>query len=206
VALDILHRIPLSPDIRLNLARLRPAFARVSKRPISASAVVGIPLIGATVRYRTALSLAEVILRAQDLVPKGSGISGASILFFMPKIWEGYVARWVASMRSEEMIEAPYPFRLTKQGLHAEADVVAMVGSQIVALFDAKYKAPEAGPSRQDIYQMIAYCESLGLAEATLVYPGYVPIKTVNIRDKAVHVRGLRLDLSEVLEAAKAAA
>ena len=38
------------------------------------------------------------------------------------------------------------------------------------AVIDAKYKT--AGPAREDMYQMLAYCTSLGLQRGHLVYPG----------------------------------
>jgi hypothetical protein len=40
------------------------------------------------------------------------------------------------------------------------------------AKYDAKYKVTGETPSADDIYQLVTYCERLGLREATLVRPG----------------------------------
>lgn len=198
-ALEVLHRVPLRADARRPLSRLRPAFARVEVGMMRASDVRGIQLRGETLRYRNALILSEAILRSQDLIPVGSGAPGASILFFMPDVWEKYVARWVSETANPgDLVEAPYSFRLTKEGRTAEADVVVKSSGRIRQIFDAKYKSPERAPGSQDIYQMVTYCEALGLTEATLVYPGEVAGRSVTVKGKTVRTRGLSLDLSDV--------
>ncbi len=197
-ALEILRRIPLQPYVERDFARLRPAFSRVSAVPISASEVSRLTLVGEQVRYRDALALAEVVIRSQELLPTGAGLSGASVLFFMPKVWEGYVARWARTVHTNESVESPYPFTLTVEGLQAEADVVAKSSNSVVALYDAKYKPAADAPTRADIYQMVTYCESLGLHQATLVYVGTLRPRTVHVKHKAIHVCGLSVDLREL--------
>lgn len=197
-ALEVLHRVPLTPWISKTLARLRPAFARVSRPALRGSDVARMQLQGEAIRYRRALLLAEVVLRSQHLLPVGSSAEGASILFFMPDVWEKYVAHWVATLDVEGAVESPYPFSLSREGRTAEADVVITERGRVKALFDAKYKPSESAPSSPDIYQMVTYCEALGLSEATLVYPGFVKDKTVTVQGKSVRVKGLALDLSDV--------
>lgn len=205
-ALEVLHRIPLSARVNRDLARLRPAFARVSRPSVRAADVAAIQLKGEETRYREALLLAEVVLRSQDLLPSGNAVAGASILFFMPDVWERYVAQWVRTNSPEGRVEAPHPFRLTREGRFAEADVVVKVGDRVQALFDAKYKPPASALSSQDIYQMVTYCEALDLKEATLVYPGAFAQKTVTVKGTAIHARSLALDLSDVAPATSAVA
>lgn len=204
-ALEVLYRVPLASEVGRTVAQLRPTFAQVSRSALSAGDVARLPLRGESVRYRHALLLAEVILRSRDLVPTAEGLSGVSFLFFMPKIWERYVARWVAETSRNETAEPSYAFRLTTEGRTAEADVVIRSRNQVSALFDAKYKTHDSAPSSADIYQMVTYCEALGLSEAQLVYPGTFPSRKVTVKDKTIHIRGLALDLSDVETAAAAA-
>lgn len=204
-ALEVLHRVPLVPAVAQDLAHLRPAFNRVLGTGVSASDVARIQLHGENTRYAAALSIAELVLRSQDLLPTESGVQGSSILFFMPRVWESYVARWVAAQYKDDDVDAQYPFRITDAGLLARADVVVRSGRTIKAVFDAKYKPSLFAPDRPDIYQMVTYCEALNLEEATLVYPGITHPKTVNVKGKSIHLLGLALDLSDI-EAAEVAA
>ncbi|MGA4732042.1 5-methylcytosine restriction system specificity protein McrC [Micromonospora taraxaci] len=191
VALDVLSRVPLAREISTRLARLAPAFVRVARAPIRAEDVGRIPLTNLTRRYRQALGLTEAILRSQSLAPRSAGLAGGSLLFFMPKVWEAYVSQWLAEQWPEHRIVAPHRFQLTNDGQTAEADATVWAGDELVALYDAKYKWPGSTPDRGDIYQMVTYCERLGLEQSTLVYPVAAPRVTVTIGNKVVHVLGV---------------
>jgi McrBC 5-methylcytosine restriction system component len=70
--------------------------------------------------------------------------------------------------------------------------MVVVCSGQLIALYDAKYKWPDSTPSRADLYQMITYCDRLGLREATLIYPVATPTRTVGVGNKVITVLGLR--------------
>jgi hypothetical protein len=190
-ALEVLTRVPLDPGISRQVAHLVPAFTRISKTSLAADAVARSPLTVLTKRYEGALGLAEVILRSQSIAPRSEGLAGGSILFHMPKVWEGYVAVWLRNLWSDDEVISPYRFPLTNDGQQAEADMVVFRKGQLVALYDAKYKWPDSAPNRADLYQMVTYCDRLGLQEATLIYPVATPPRTVAVGSKTITVLGL---------------
>jgi 5-methylcytosine-specific restriction endonuclease McrBC regulatory subunit McrC len=189
---EILRRTPLSRETSRGLAKLAPVFARVSARAATPMQVASIRLTNLTTRYREALGLAELIIRAHSLAPEGGGRSGVSLLFHMPKVWESYVAQWVRTEWTGYRVDAPYRFALASDGQTAEADITVWDGTKLLALYDAKYKWPQSAPARDDLYQMVTYCERLGIAEATLVYPFHTPERTVWVGSRRVRVVGLR--------------
>jgi hypothetical protein len=76
---------------------------------------------------------------------------------------------------------------------------------QIISIYDAKYKRLEGAPSRGDVYQMVTYCERLGLAEATLVLPGAAGRRSVRVGNRSIHVRGLPGPTSQAFSHSQAA-
>jgi 5-methylcytosine-specific restriction endonuclease McrBC regulatory subunit McrC len=201
-ALTALIRAPLPIATGDRLAGLGPVFARVDRPPMRAEDVRAITLTTLTRRYAHALALAEVILSARQLAPRGTGSIGASIMFWMPKIWENYVACWIREQWPGYVVEAPHRFILTNTGEYAEADAVVLDGREVVALYDAKYKWPTSAPSRDDLYQMVTYCDRLGIDDATLVYPATAEPRIVSVRNKHVHVQGINPQTVGVLKAA----
>jgi 5-methylcytosine-specific restriction endonuclease McrBC regulatory subunit McrC len=190
-AFDVLMRAPLRPDLAVGLAALGPALRRISRAPLRIEDVRRPVLTTLTSRYSAALALASIILQARTIAPVNGDASGASILFYMPKIWESYVQLWLQVEWPGYRIEAPYQFVLTRDGQLAEADATVWDGPRLIALYDAKYKWPEAAPDRSDLYQLVTYCERLGLTDATLVYPAEAARRTVTVGDRSVHVLGL---------------
>lgn len=195
-ALDVIGRVPLVERIGRSVVRLRPSFSRVRRVPGSADSIGRLSLDRLTARYRDALALAEIVLRSQSLVPRGSRQTGASVLFNMPKVWEAFVAKWVRTQWDPEFrVEAPMAFDLSADGtLRSEADVTVWQGDDLVALYDAKYKRPGDKPSMGDVYQMVTYCTRLGIAGATLVYPAPVKERSFRVGGKIIEMRGLSID------------
>ena len=194
VALDVLRQVPLQRSVSMRLASLASAFRRVSRPHLRAEQVAAVHLTNLTRRYETALALAEAILRSQSLAPRSAQLPGASLLFWMPKVWENYVAAWLREKWPDHRIVAPYRFVLTDDGQYAEADATVWDGDTLIALYDAKYKWPDRAPSRSDLYQMITYCERLGLSDAWLVYPASVGSWKISVLKKNVHVLGVNPD------------
>lgn len=198
--LQVLRRVPLIPEASRLIQVLGPVFAGVQFDRVTSSDIARIELGPLTYRYRSALALCELILRSQSLAPSGAGVDGTSVIFHMPKVWEAYVAEWVRRVWPDHSVEHGYDFPLSNRGpqLRAQADVVVWRDRKVVTLYDAKYKRAGPTPDRADIYQMVTYCERLGLDEATLVYPGQFEPRHVEVGERTIHMRGLALDMTDV--------
>lgn len=142
-------------------------------------------------RYHSALELAEIILQSAQLVPRGSGLRGSSILFHTPTMWERSVGRWVRSQWPGQLVKTKFRFPLSPDHqesaqLTAEADIVVFSRDDrtLLGLYDAKYKAFGAAPKREDLYQMVAYCERLGLTPRNTRLSGRVPADILHDRSQ----------------------
>lgn len=124
-------------------------------------------------RYQAPLHLAELILAGDSFELRTGGLHVSGFVFDMWKIYEDFVCIAL----SEAM--APYGSSALQHRMHLdEASQVAMKpdflwtdfdGRRVVV--DAKYKAERpAGFPQADLYQMLAYCTVLDLAEGHLVY------------------------------------
>jgi 5-methylcytosine-specific restriction endonuclease McrBC regulatory subunit McrC len=204
LALEVLRRVPLSQELIPRLTRLAACLRSVDRPTMSADDVARIPLTNLTLSYRGALGLAEVILRSLTLAPRGEDVSGASILFYMPKVWENCVRSWLEEAWPSYRVEGGYSFDLTAAGeMKSYADVVVIDGTRLVALYDAKYKWPADGPSASDVYQMVTYCERLGLPEATLVYPAFQETREYRVGNRVIRTVGLRFPGFDIEEAVR---
>jgi hypothetical protein len=63
------------------------------------------------------------------------------------------------------------------------------------------YKSPGEGPSASDVYQMVTYCERLGLRDATLVYPAFQETREYRVGERTVRAVGLRFPGFDIDEA-----
>jgi 5-methylcytosine-specific restriction endonuclease McrBC regulatory subunit McrC len=192
-AVDVLQRaVPGRSQLARQLRGLGPAFRYVSRPGVSARDVGRIVLDRRTTRYRPALGLAELILRAESLAPLPGSRAGSSLVYFMPAVWEGFVALWVEHhCPADRQVLRGHGFPVTTdEVITGRADVLIQRGGRPEALYDAKYKQPSSAPSSGDLFQMITYCERLGLNEATLVYPVDEPLRTVEVGNRRVHLIG----------------
>jgi 5-methylcytosine-specific restriction endonuclease McrBC regulatory subunit McrC len=193
-AIDALTAVPLQPETRGRLARVVSAFRGVQRQSMLWSDAASIQLTRLTSRYRDALGLAERILRGRSLAFTGSDLRSASIVFAMPKVWESCVARWAERAWSPGFrTVAGYNFPLTNAGeMTAIADVLVFRGDTPVALYDAKYKDITKAPSADDVYQMVTYCQRLGLRFATLAYPSTPRQMELRVGSTFVRVAGIK--------------
>lgn len=203
-ALDVLETVPLGATARARLSRVAPAFRGVSRMAVSSPDAASVTTTRLTSHYADAVALAERILRGAALSVGGAGLTGAGLLFAMPKVWESCVARWAeASWGIPFRTVAGYPFPVTSGGeLSGIADVLVLKGDQPVALYDAKYKDIAKAPSAADVYQMVTYCERLGVASATLAYPTVRTPREYLVGARAVRTVGLRRVIDDLAESA----
>lgn len=194
MALDVLGRASHGNTSAIaRIARLASVLRSVTRSPITATAVRTFTVTRLHSYYGDALSLAALILEGNALAPEGTGAPGASILFHMPKVWEDCVVRWAQEQWGPDYrVEGQHAFDLSSRGeLTSVADVVVWDDQRPVALYDAKYKLPRSTPDVSDVYQMVSYCERLGLDEATLVYPVATESKRFEVGRRVVNVIGL---------------
>jgi 5-methylcytosine-specific restriction enzyme subunit McrC len=72
-------------------------------------------------------------------------------------------------------------------------DLILRAGRSDLAVGDAKYKEPDdQRPSNEDLYQLLAYCVSLGLRRGLLIYSGKLN------RQYLVQRAGIKLEATSV--------
>src|SRR5262249_58810304 len=102
-------------------------------------------------------------------------------LLDMERVFEGYVTRGVAASfagRDRYRVEVQ-PLRVANRpaagqpDIHLRPDVLVERDREPWVVVDAKWKdLADAGPSADDVYQVLAYCAALGAGRGVLVYPG----------------------------------
>ena len=154
------------PHITTRLRALAPVF-----HPITAGDA-GMAVVPA--RYRQVYDLARLVLDDRTALPTDAGLAGASVLFNMTKIWEAYVARWLAdTVGPGKTVAEQYPIPLVDEGeaRNAVADFVVLRSERPVAVYDAKYRPWQSWPSTDELYQLFTYASRLRLDRAALVHP-----------------------------------
>jgi 5-methylcytosine-specific restriction enzyme subunit McrC len=126
-------------------------------------------------RYQPALRLAELVLRTTSIEFGTGGVAVNGLLLYMPQVFEDFVC---TALREE--LEASYGGRVRTQLVRhldlagrvvLKPDLVWMRHGRVEAVVDAKYKAEQpAGYPNADLYQLLAYCTTLGLPRGHLVY------------------------------------
>jgi 5-methylcytosine-specific restriction enzyme subunit McrC len=124
-------------------------------------------------RYRPALALAQLLL--DHLTLSGAAGEEPFLAFLVEMSWlfERYVSAvlgaaapaWGLSAHTQER----HPLDAA-QRLVVRPDVILYRGSAPVLVVDAKYKLSAA---EGDVYQMLAYCHTLGLPRGVLIHPGH---------------------------------
>ncbi|WP_200952851.1 McrC family protein [Nocardioides sp. Root240] len=163
----------LSATVRQRLQRLRLQFAGVTE--VRRGDLV--PSWQATrlnTRYHPALHLAALILAGDSFEQRVGDLEVSGFVFDMWKIYEDFVSVALGEAMAPLGGSASLQHRMHLD----EADQVQMRpdfvwtgfdGRRVVV--DAKYKAEKpVGFPQADLYQLLAYCTVLGLAEGHLVY------------------------------------
>lgn len=173
-ATERLLRIPtLHRGLRAGLQRLRLLLADVTA-PVSGQTRPRWTVTRLNTRYVPALELAELILDGRSFEQRVGELTVSGYLFNMATIFEDFV-----TVALREAL-TPHEGRSSLQH-HHHLDVADLVPirpdfvwskngrPRIVA--DAKYKAEKpSGFPQADLYQMLAYCTTLGVPIGHLVY------------------------------------
>lgn len=123
-------------------------------------------------RYHSALRFAELVLTRLSPTQTDTGVPVASFVVNMAEAFEGFVTAALTSAFAEispGVSVGQYPTHLDEERRQPiRPDFVHTVGGVPTVVMDAKYKT--GSPRVEDLYQMLAYCTVLGLAEGTLIY------------------------------------
>lgn len=164
----------LAPAIRARLSHLDGRLDGVT--PL----VAGAPLPSwrptrINARYHAALRLAGLVLRHQSFEVGPGGLSVASFVVDMARVFEEFVTTalreaWCSRPGSTR---SQYPTALdADRAVRMKVDVVHLVDKRPLIVADAKYKL-ESSSGRYpnaDHYQLLAYCTALAVSTGWLVY------------------------------------
>ncbi|WP_148287068.1 McrC family protein [Curtobacterium sp. B18] len=151
-------------------------------------------------RYSAVLPLALLVLSGTSIEQRAGSLVGAGFLVDMWSVFEDFVT---AALREAfrpyggEFV-AQYASTLDVEGtVKIAPDLVWLVGGEVRACIDVKYKVEKRGQyPNADLYQMAAYCRRFGLGEGHLVYAaGESEARQVRVVDGPI-VQQHALDLS----------
>ncbi|MEV6238631.1 restriction endonuclease [Lentzea sp. NPDC051838] len=127
-------------------------------------------------RYQPALRIAELVLNTLSFEVGEDGLSIATFVVNMEKVFEDFVttALTEAWSTSPGYTRGQYAAKLDTGGaISTRIDVVHLVDGRPRFVVDAKYKrpSPRGNYPNADLYQVLAYCTSLRVERGWLVYP-----------------------------------
>ncbi|WP_020519496.1 McrC family protein [Catelliglobosispora koreensis] len=151
--------------------------------------------------YVPAVRLAEIILRHYSAEPGPGNVAVTSFVVNMAKVFEDFLFTAVKeALRSYPgATHSQYQVNLDESGhVPMKPDIVHLISSIPVAVFDAKYKLedPKSGYPNADVYQMLAYCTALQLNCGWLVYAHGTGSTARAVRHSDIHIQPYPLDLT----------
>ncbi|MFD5764318.1 McrC family protein [Streptomyces sp. NPDC127049] len=202
-AVERLLRLPGVPgEVRRRLlhqrARLADADLLVRGRPLPKWQPTRL-----NARYHRALHLARVVLDGTSVEHAVGGLRVEGFMFDMNKLFEDFVtvALREACRARGHVARLQDPHHLDEAAaIRMKPDLVLYgPGGAMCAVVDAKYKAQKRdGFPDADLYQMLAYCTALGLAEGHLVYAkGNAAHTAHTVRHAGIVIHQHALDLDQ---------
>ena len=193
------------PALARALGRLRRALDGVRPWP-AGRPVPEIPWTRLNLRYRPAIRLARLLLDDGSVELGGDSLDGRAFLLDMPRVFESFLTAALgdALARFGGEVRAQHRTALDEDGeIAMYPDITWWRDGRCRAVVDAKYKRVRgSGEPNADVYQMLAYCTRLGLAEGWLVYAdldGASPASRA-IREAGVTVHVEAIDLGGSIE------
>lgn len=158
-----------------------------------------------TDHYKTAIALANLIIRFSGLDSKRGDTTAQSFLLNMEKIFEKFVENEFKKLAEEESLT--FNPQGNNQTLDSDGyvrirpDYLWSNGLDTVGLADAKYKHFETKNQipNQDVYQMVTYCTRYGISDGFLLYASS-PEFTVDISGSPIRVHIRQVDLGLPIE------
>jgi 5-methylcytosine-specific restriction enzyme subunit McrC len=145
--------------------------------PFDPRAVDAIVYDRLTMRYEQAHRLCRLLLEAAGPVPEEGTSRSVPFLLDMPRLFERFVARWLAVMLPSE-----FELRTQERNFVGDSDqveflidlVIYELGGGPLCVLDTKYKT-DGAPSASDVAQVGYYALLKRCPLAGLVYPRRVP-------------------------------
>jgi 5-methylcytosine-specific restriction enzyme subunit McrC len=176
-ALHVAVQSPISAPLRSRVIAALPGFESIRGIRPAAKDFDRLVLNRSTERYRSALTLARMLVEGLAPAMQAGKVPVFSLLFDMNALWERYIGvlfRRAGLPKLRVALQNRRPFwRAGSQVRTIRPDiVVADSGGRALAVLDTKWKlAPENGPEDGDLKQMFAYNELFGTTQAFLIYP-----------------------------------
>jgi 5-methylcytosine-specific restriction enzyme subunit McrC len=198
-----LLRLPRVPQLaRKRLLKLRELLDEVE--PLERPREVKVPTFTRlNERYRPALRLAELILRAASIKATPGRIASVAYVFDMNRVFEDFVSislrEQLQSYGGEVKLQTSFTLDAADE-VTLRPDVVWAAAGKPQAIIDAKYKALKlAGMPNADAYQMLAYCTALGLDQGFLVYAkdSEERVRNLTVRNSTCKIRVRTLDVEK---------
>jgi 5-methylcytosine-specific restriction enzyme subunit McrC len=156
--------------------------------------------------YEPALQLAALVLGRSGIVDMSGDRSASTFLIDMNRVFEAFVeAKLREALSPDPSVSGQFETWLDCEGkVPIKPDLVFKHGGQDVFVADAKYKLLGSEHGKQaDLYQLLAYCEALGLSEGALIYclqDGDPPPGHATVAHAGVRLWTLRVDITSDLE------
>lgn len=184
-ALHVLGRHPLAPAVRARVAAAAFAFPEVTISGVRATACDRLVLTRSTVRYRDALTLAQLILEHQAPELCDGAHQVFAVLFDMNALWERYVGwlfRRAAEDRHDVVLQEPRGFwqvgPASPRKVRPDLVVRERGTGRVLLIADAKWKTlGERPPADDDLKQMFVYNHLFDSPRSVLVYPTTHPVR-----------------------------
>ncbi len=161
----------LSPETRAGLAVCAGAMTDVTASPIGEWLVPP----GAPPEYAAVVDAARLVLAG--LTPGGDQGPGVAFVLELERLFERYVLRGLTTAAPPGVTIEPQARRVLREragpALVVKPDALVFRAGEAAQVIDAKWKRLRRGRvPRADLYQMLAYAETLAVAEVVLIYPG----------------------------------
>lgn len=170
-ALQALGHFPLPPALEAKFQKLSRQFPLLP--PVDASQVKWeeLPFGRKTERYRNAVETALLLLRQYRPDIRAGRRPLIAILFDMNLLFEEYVYRQLAHLKTEGLQIYRQLSRPFWERRYIRPDIVLEYGGRRFVL-DTKWKAlPRASPNMDDLRQMFVYAQFFDAPHGVLVYP-----------------------------------
>ncbi|MEU4767130.1 hypothetical protein AB0H12_28135 [Actinosynnema sp. NPDC023794] len=147
--------------------------------------------------YRSAVELAGLVLMNSSITHRAGPVRTHGVLVGMNDLFERFVRRVLReSLGGDVRKPRLRPYALDLEGtIGLEPDVVWSQDRRAVLVADAKYKALDKRATREDLFQMLAYCTGLDVPRGLLVYatPGGPARHRIVDRRTTISVTGVDL-------------
>jgi 5-methylcytosine-specific restriction endonuclease McrBC regulatory subunit McrC len=165
------------PQLALQTALL--PFRDVSTRPVEESQIGPEMLTPLTAAYGPLLDLCRIVLEGLTANHKSGAMSYPAFLLSLERIFEQYCTRHLVkelATRADgfslqpQLACTPHRLQAGQPALVMRPDLMIVQNTRPVLVVDMKWKASPL--VRTDLYQILAYCATLGCRRGLLIYPG----------------------------------